>query len=188
MSSASSAANTRDRSQTRRSRSCGRISRPTHCANATRSVSSLPSGYMSAERMFSFRDDEILLPSSNRVSLLCPICAAECAAGRNRQHPKLRYIVMRSRRTICIMSVTTLHRTGVVAGPTVWASALGDRYRETTSYGRRVLLKRFPISLHRTRRWRSSWHTPVAGRARGRDRWRPVGRGSCARRPCSGAF
>ncbi len=38
-------------------------------------------------------------------------------------------------------------------------------------------LDRFPISLHRIRRWRSSWHTPVASTGRGCGRWPPTGRG-----------
>ncbi len=48
-------------------------------------------------------------------------------------------------------------------------------------------LDRFPISLHRNRRWRSSWRTPVVGRGRGCGRWRSRGREWCARRPCAGA-
>ena len=58
MSSTSSAANSRARNHNRRSRSCGRISRPTHCASAIRSAFPLPS-----ERTRT------------------PLCGCQCAAG-----------------------------------------------------------------------------------------------------------
>ena len=48
------------------------------------------------------------------------------------------------------------------------------------------MLERFPISLHRSRRWRSSWRIPAEGRGRGCGRWRSRDRGWCARRLCGG--
>jgi glutathione S-transferase len=77
------------------------------------------------------------------------------------------------------VSIVELAFANIRAGGAVLDAHLADRQ---FIVGDHLTLERFPISLHRSRCWRSSWRIPVEGRGRGCARWRSRDRGLCARR------